>query len=178
MGEKWGFDTVARLRYYWQKPRRGRVRGDRAGRRDVGAVHDFIRASHALRLASGLISEGWVFKEYSRKRLAAHIRARSVGVLRGSGGIRGVAIYPNEENEESLTLGFVDGDDVAIKVLARDCMYRARSIGLAHCSASVPTRGYAGLLEAAGYRRKDSVGQVVLELGGARVRSLSAGKAR
>ncbi|MFH1311858.1 MAG: GNAT family N-acetyltransferase [Candidatus Eisenbacteria bacterium] len=163
IGKKYGFEAIACFRYYWRKSRKGTPRGDLAARRDADRVYDFIMQSRFLRLSSGQIAEGWIFREMSRDLLAGYIRQRRVMVMRRSGRLSGVAVYPYEENEESTTLGFVDGDPGAIKVLARNCIYLAKEHGGKFCSAAVPARGFAGLIDQAGFLRKDSVGQVVLE---------------
>jgi hypothetical protein len=164
MAEKHGFNLAARLRYYWRKSRKARVRGDFARKRDFERVYDFIANSRFLRLTSGLIAEGWIFREFCRDLLTKYVREKRVMILRTSQGIRGVAVYPFEENDRSLTLGFVDGDRGSIRDLSRNCMYLAKVRDLAYCSVAVPTRTYAKILEEAGYRRKDSVGQAVYEL--------------
>jgi hypothetical protein len=173
MAERYGFRVVARLRYYWQKSRKAGLRGTFAGKRDTENLYDFILNSGLLRLTSGLIAEGWVFREFSRSLLERYVKEKRVIVLPRSGAIGGVAIYPFEENDRSLTLGFVDGDDVSIRQLARNCMYLARARAQSYCSVAVPTRTYARMVERAGYRRKDSVGQVVYELTGKDLRRLS-----
>lgn len=173
MAEKHGFRVAARLRYYWQKARRAEVRGAFARKQDIEVVYDFILNSRFLRLTSGLIAEGWVFREFSRSLLEAYMKEKRVVVLARSGTIGGVAIYPFEENDRSLTLGFVEGDQVSTRVLARNCMYLAKARNQSYCSVAVPSRGYARKVEHAGYRRKDSVGQVVYELGGTDLRRLS-----
>jgi hypothetical protein len=97
--------------------------------------------------------------------------------MRG-GELKGVAIYPTEENEDSTAMGFVEGDEQSITRLARDCMYLARASGSGFCSAVVPTRYYARLIERGGYPRKESVGQVVLEHKGKGFHIPRRGKAR
>jgi len=173
MAEQHGFRVAARLRYYWQKARKAEVRGDFAVRRDIEGVHDFILKSRCLRLTSGLIAEGWVFREFNRGLLEMYVREKRVIVFPRSGVIGGVAIYPFEANDRSLTLGFVEGDEASVRILARNCMYLARARNLSHCSVAVPSRGYARKIEHAGYRRKDSGGQVVYELGGRDLERLS-----
>jgi RimJ/RimL family protein N-acetyltransferase len=163
IGQKYGFEIVTRFRYYWVKPRAGRVRGEPAGRRIASAIFDFISGSRFIKLSSGLISEGWVFKELDRVLLDGYLSRRQVSIIKRAGELRGVAIYPLEKNDGSITMGYVEGDDRSIKILARDCRYLGRSRGDEFCSVAVPTRRYAALVEQAGYARKDSIGQVVLE---------------
>jgi RimJ/RimL family protein N-acetyltransferase len=163
IGEKYGFDVIARFRYYWRKSRKGTVRGDVVAPSDRDRIYDYIVGSRFLKLSSGQIAEGWIFRKLSRRLLARYIKERRVIVLRRAGSLAGVAIYPYEENDESTTLGFVDGDPAAVKVLARNCIYLARKQGLKFCSAAVPTRGFARLIEQAGFSRGESVGQLVLE---------------
>lgn len=166
IGEKYGFEVIARFRYYWRKSRKGKVRGDVVTQRDADGIYDYIVKSQFLKLSSGQISEGWIFRKLSRPLLAGYIKEQRVIALEKAGGLAGVAIYPYEENDDSTTLGFVDGDPAAIKVLVRNCIYLTREQGLKYCSASVPTRGFARPIEQAGFLGSESVGQVVLEYRG------------
>jgi RimJ/RimL family protein N-acetyltransferase len=178
MAEKAGFFIAARLRYYWRKSRKARIRGEFASRGDIEAVNEFILKSRFLKRTSGLIGEGWVFREYSRSLLASYIREQRALVIRRSGAIAGVALFPYEANDRALTLGFVDGDERSIAILARNCMYLARKQGFTHCSVAVPSRGFAGIVEKAGFSRHDSTGQVVYELPGDALESLSRDQGR
>lgn len=177
MAEKHGFRVAARLRYYWQKARKARVQGDFAGKRDIEAVYRFLLGSRCIRLTSGLIAEGWVFRELSLGLLEAYVKEKRVVIIPTPGGIGGAAIYPFEENDRSLTLGFVDGAERRVRALARNCMYLAKSRNQAFCSVAVPSRRYARMVEQAGYKRKESVGQVVYELGRSNLERLSIGRA-
>jgi len=170
-----GFGLAARTRYYWSKPRKGSIRGEWAKASEAGEIHRFMLASRFLNLTSGLIGEGWVFRELTRALLKEYIKQLRVIVMRRAGKLDGVAVYPYEENDRTITLGFIDGSDAAIKDLARNCRYLAREKGYRECSVAVPTRGYARLIEEAGYKRKDSVRQVVLEISG---RALTSGRRR
>jgi ribosomal protein S18 acetylase RimI-like enzyme len=178
MAEREGFKVAAHLRYYWQKSRRARLRGDLARKGDIEALHDFILNSRSLRLTSGLIGEGWIFREFSRELLGRYVKERRVIVVRKPQGFAGVAIYPYEENDRTVTLGFVDGDPSSIKTLARNCMYLAAAHAIPFCSVSVPTRGYARIIEEAGYQRKGSMGQIVYELRGSAGKAPSVAKPR
>jgi ribosomal protein S18 acetylase RimI-like enzyme len=166
LGQKYGFDIAARFRYYWAKPRRGTPRGAVAGRADAASVYDFVTGSRFMKMSSGLISEGWVFREFSRSLLRRYISRGSVMILKAGGEIRGAGIYPREENENALVLGFVDGNEPAIKMLARNCRYLAKAGGYAECSVVVPSRQFPRVIDDAGYARKDSIGQVVFEYSG------------
>jgi ribosomal protein S18 acetylase RimI-like enzyme len=172
MAERKGFKVVAWLRYYFQKSRQARPQGEHARKRDIGALHDFILNSRFLRLTSGLIAEGWVFREFSRALLTKYVEEKRVMMIRKSGGLTGVAVYPYEVNERALTLGFVDGDERSIRILAKNCRYLAALQGLIYCSLAVPSRGFPRIVERAGYRRKDSIGQVVYELSGGNLKAL------
>lgn len=176
MAEKHGFRVAARLRYYWQKARKAGIRGEFVAKDDIGKVYDFVLNSRFLRLTSGLIAEGWVFREFNRTLLEAYVNENRVALIRRSGAIKGVAIYPFEENDGSLTLGFVDGEEAPIMTLAKNCMYLSRARNLSYCSVAVPSRFYVRWIERAGYRRKDSVGQVVYELLGPDLNRLSAAR--
>ena len=176
VGARVGFDIAARTRYYWSKPRKGKIRGEWAKPSEADEIHRFMLASRFLELTSGLIGEGWVFRELSRGLLKKYIKERRVIVRRRAGALDGVAVYPYEENDRTITLGFIDGSESAIKDLARNCRYIAREKGYRECSVAVPTRGYARLIEEAGYKRKDSVRQVVLETSGSAVISGRKGR--
>jgi hypothetical protein len=178
IGRKYGFDVIARFRYYWEKSRKGTLRGDLVTRRDSGPIYDFIMESRFLKLSSGQIAEGWIFREMTRDLLAKYVSQQRVRVMKRSGALTGVAIYPYEENDDSTTLGFVDGEPGAIKKLARNCVYHAREHGAKFCSAAVPTRGFAMLIEQAGFKRKESVGQVVLEHRPGHRRTTGTGRVR
>lgn len=176
IGQKYDFEIVTRFRYYWVKSRAGRARGEPASRRIASSLFDFISGSRFVNLSSGLVSEGWVFKELDRALLDGYLRRRQVRIIKRAGELKAVAIYPLEKNDGTMTMGYVDGDDRFVKVLARDCRYLAGSRGDEFCSVAVPTRRYAALVEQAGYARKDSVGQVVFEYKGRGFRIPRSGK--
>ncbi len=166
IGEKWGFGIRARFRYYWRRSARGSIVGEYASISDLDRVLEFVNASRFLKLSNGLISEGWVFRSLDKDLLKNYIRQRRVMAILESGEVLGVGIYPDEINDQTLTLGFVDGrkQDVILG-LSRNCPRLAYELGLRYCSASVPTRGFARLLERCGYKRSSSVSQVVMEFG-------------
>ena len=164
IGGRFGFEIAARLRHYWAKARRGKVRGEFAGARDADAVFDFVGASRYLKLTAGLIAEGWIFREFNRKILDNYIARKRVIMIRGKDGIDGVAIYPTEEADGSITLGFVDGTPTAVRALARNCRHLAALRGDEDCSIEVPSSRYPRLIESAGYKRHGgSTGMVVMQ---------------
>jgi ribosomal protein S18 acetylase RimI-like enzyme len=163
IGGRFGFKIAARLRHFWAKPRRGRPKGEFARARDADAVYDFVRASRFLKLSAGLVAEGWVFREFNRKLLDGYIAAKRVMVIRGREGLAGVAIYPTEREDGALTLGFVDGTPPALRALARNCRYLAARRKDTECSIEVPSSRFPKLIESAGYRRKESMGMVVMQ---------------
>ena len=163
IGSRFGFKIAARLRHFWATPRSGKVRGEFAVGRDADAVSDFIEGSRFLKMSAGLIAEGWIFREFSRKLLAAYVANGRVMMIRDGGGLAGVAIYPTEEADGSLTLGFIDGTPPAVRALARNCRYLAALRGDESCSIEVPSSRFPRLIESAGYERKDSMGMVVME---------------
>jgi ribosomal protein S18 acetylase RimI-like enzyme len=171
IGARYGFDIVARFRNYWAKARKGTPKGDFADPSLIGEIHDFIVESAFVKLSSGLIAEGWIFRQFSRRLLRVYIKEQRVMVFRRAGELRGVGIYPREGYDDCLNLGFVDGDEKVIKILARNCFYLARVRGLPYCSASVPSRRFARLVEQAGFERKESIGQVVFEYAGSEMQT-------
>ena len=170
VGAKIGFEIAARTRYYWSKPRKGNIRGQWAKPSEADEIYSFMLASEFLELTSGMIGEGWVFREFSRPLLKEYIKEGRVIVRHRSGRLDGVAVYPYDENDRTITVGFIDGSESAIRELARNCRYLAREKAYRECSVTVPTRGYARLIEEAGYERKDSVRQVVLKISGRELR--------
>jgi RimJ/RimL family protein N-acetyltransferase len=163
IGASFGFRIAARLRYYWLRSRAGTLAGEFASPRDRDALHRFMKDSKFLSGTAGLVAEGWIFRELTPELLASYIRRRRAMVIRKAGKIVGAAVYPVEVNDKSLTMGFVDGQPAAVKALARNCRYLARMHGHKFCSVAVPSRGFPRLLDGAGFSRKDSMGQVVLE---------------
>lgn len=172
IGEKFGFRLAARFRFFWVKARRGTVRGRVARMKDLQAALAFIRDSRFLKFANGLIAEGWVFREFNPDLLRRYIRAGSVMVIEGERGIRGLAIYTvdQEEGSDLVSLGFVDGDEAAIKALAKNPFYISASRGYKYCSAAVPTRYFTRLLRWSVYGKSETIGQVIYELTGEELR--------
>jgi GNAT superfamily N-acetyltransferase len=172
IGSVFGFRIGVRLRHFWLTSRKGALSGEFARKREADEIYEFMKHSRFLRLSSGLVGEGWVFRELTRARLLGYIRRRSVVIIRRRGKLAGVAVYPFDVNDRDLTMGFVDGDPSAIKALARNCPRLGAAHGVEDCSMSVPSRYFARLIEEAGFKRKASMGQLVLEF--ADVRSLAA----
>jgi hypothetical protein len=171
VGSRVGFGIAARTRYYWSKPGRGKVRGEWAKPSETREIYKFMLASRFLKLTSGLIGEGWVFRELTPALLRGYIKEGRVILRRRAGQLDGAAVYPYEENDRTITLGFIDGSEAAIRELARNCRYLASEKGYKECSVAVPTRFYGRVIEEAGYKRKDSVRQVVLEMSGSSMTS-------
>jgi GNAT superfamily N-acetyltransferase len=163
IGSRFGFEIAVRMRYYWMKARAGRLRGQFARPRDASEIYDFIRTSKSIGMTSGLVAEGWIFRELTPRLLATYIRQKRVMVIKRSGTVAGAAIYPMEKNDATLTMGFIDGDPAAVKALAANCPRLARARGGKSCSAAVPSRGFRALVEAAWPVWEESMGQVVLQ---------------
>jgi RimJ/RimL family protein N-acetyltransferase len=166
IGEKFGFDLVARFRFFWSKARKGRVRGRVARAKDFKAAFEFITRSRFLKASRGLIAEGWVFREFSAALLREYIESGAVIIIDGRQGIRGLAIYTEDREEQSdlVSLGFVDGDAATIKALARNTFYLSHKHGFSDCSAVVPTTYFMRLLRWSVFRKSETAGQVVFEL--------------
>lgn len=164
IGGVFGFEIAARMRFYWLKSRKGSLRGEAATLRDAREIYDFMRGSRYLRLSAGLVGEGWIFRELSPERLRRRIRAGDVMAVRRGGRLAGVGVYALGVNDQDLTLGFVDGDPASIGMLARNCLYLGAARGVEACSISVPTRYFPKVLEAAGLKPEESMGQLVLQL--------------
>ena len=87
-------------------------------------------------------------------------------VLRRRGSLVAMAIYPTEEADGTITLGFADGTPSAVKALARNCRYLAALRGDDSCSIEVPSSYFPKLVEGADYKRKESTGMVVMQYAG------------
>jgi hypothetical protein len=142
--------------------------------KDYDAAFEFVRTSRFLKVSGGLIAEGWVFREFSPSLMRDYIRSGSVMVMDGSKGIRGLAIYTvdREEDSDLVSLGFVDGDASSIKALARNPFYISRSRGYKYCSAAVPTRYFTRLLRWSVFGKSETIGQVIYELSGEELRRM------
>lgn len=174
IGEKFGFELAARFRFFWVKTRKGKVRGRVAGVKDFDAVYDFVKNSKFLKVSGGLIAEGWVFREFSARAVKRYIKDGAVMIIDGKAGIRGLAIYTvdHEEDSDLVSLGFVDGDATSIKALARNAFYMSAARGFKYCSAAVPTTYYMRLLRWSVYGKCETVGQVIYELSGEKLRGM------
>jgi RimJ/RimL family protein N-acetyltransferase len=180
IGEKFGFNLAARFRFFWVKSRRGRVRGRVAGAGDFDAIYEFMKNSRFLKVSRGLIAEGWVFREFSARLVRSYIRSGSVMIIDGKSGIRGLAVYTvdHEEDSEVGSLGFVDGDAASIKALARNTFYMSAARGFKYCSAAVPTTYYMRLLRWSVYAKSETVGQVIYEMSGEALRGVLPARRR
>jgi RimJ/RimL family protein N-acetyltransferase len=172
IGEKFGFRLAARFRFFWARARKGAVRGRIARMKDLDAVLEFMRGSRFLKASGGLIAEGWVFREFSPDLVRDYMRQGAVMVIDGRRGIRGLAIYTVDQEEDShiVSLGFVDGDEASIKALARNPFYISAQRGFKGCSAAVPTTYFMRLLRWSVYGNAETVGQVIYELSGESLR--------
>jgi RimJ/RimL family protein N-acetyltransferase len=174
IGDKFGFGLAARFRFFWVKARKGKVRGKVVGMKDFDAAYDFVKDSKFLKVSGGLIAEGWVFREFSAGLLRTYIEDGAVMIIGGKTGIRGLAIYTVDQEEDSdlVSLGFVAGDVTSIKALARNPFYMSADRGFKYCSAAVPTTYYMRLLRWSVYGKSETVGQVIYELSGERLRRI------
>ncbi|MFZ1948186.1 MAG: GNAT family N-acetyltransferase [bacterium] len=177
IGGRFGFRVAGHFRYYWGKSRRGKLFGERARGRDADAVWRFVKASRYLARTGGLVAEGWVFREATPELVRAYIRRGQVMVVRDSGKIVGAAIYPLEKSDRWQTVGFLDGPEAVMKALAANCRHLAAARGGKECSVVVPSRHCPRAVEAAGFKRKQSMGQVVLEYAGKVGRTSKSGRA-
>jgi RimJ/RimL family protein N-acetyltransferase len=166
IGGRFGFRVAGHFRYYWGKSRRGKLHGERARACDAQDLWRFMKASRYLAKSGGLVAEGWVFRELTLDLLRAYIRRGQVMVVRDSGKIVGAAVYPLEKSDRWQTVGFLEGSDAVMKALAANCRHLAAARGGKECSVVVPSRHCRRAVEAAGFRRKQSMGQVVLEYAG------------
>ena len=173
LGEKSGFWQIARTRWMWGAARaRGALKGRVATPSEFDHVHAFIRNSECYERTGGLLAIGWKFPALTGRRLRRLVSSGNVLVHPARGRISAVAIYDVGAIDNDLSLGFVDGPDEEIAILARDVRRVAGRLGHKDASAMVPEGRIADVVYGSGFDAIHPFHAVVYELGarGARTR--------
>ncbi len=166
LAEKRGFWQIARARWMWGAPRkRGQLRSRVASPTDLDRVERFVRDSECYERASGLQAIGWKFRNLSRRRLRRSIADGNVLVLPARGAPRAVGIYEISPIDNDVCLGFADGSDEDIAILARDVLRIAGRLGHDEVSAMLPEGRIADAARRGGFSLTHSMHAIVFELG-------------
>jgi GNAT superfamily N-acetyltransferase len=166
IAEKNDFWQIARAGWMWGKIRkRSSVRGRRAAAGDLDTVVRFVRRSSCYEATSGVAGVGWTFPALTRRRIKHLLSLGRVIVFPRRGTFRAVAMFDIGKIDDDICLGFVDGPDEDITVLAKDILRIAADTGRDEASAMLPIGRIADLVHAAGFNRWQPVRAVVYELG-------------
>ncbi len=166
IAEKNDFWQIARTGWMWGKTRKpSSVRGRRAAPDDLDAVVRFVLGSSCYEATNGVGGVGWTFRELTRRRIKHLLSLGQVVVLPRRGAFRAVAMFDIGKIDDDICLGFVDGPDEDITVLAKDILRMAADTGRDEASAMLPMGRIADLVHAAGFDEWQPVRAVVYELG-------------
>ncbi len=166
LGEARGFWLIARSRWMWGKARkRGPLRGRPAQTRELNAVYKFITNSNCYKATGGLYGLGWKFPELTRNRVQDLITKERVLRYPKLGRLTAVAIYDIGLIDGDVCLGFIDGPDAQVAVLARDVLRIAGRLGDDDASAMLPEGRHADLAFKACFNQAEPTPAVVYELG-------------
>lgn len=166
IAETHGFWLVGRGAWMWGKtPAGAGLRGRRATKSDLDGLMRFVRKSECYERFGGLLAAGWRFSEMTRRRVAGLVSRGSVLVYPRRGAVRAAAVLDISKMEGDLCLGYIDGSDDEIAILARDALSLAREAGLDYASAMLPVGRIADLVQASGFDAAPVFQSVVYELG-------------
>jgi RimJ/RimL family protein N-acetyltransferase len=166
IAEKNGFWQIARTGWMWGKVRKpSPVSGRHAAPDDLDAVARFVHGSSCYEATNGVAGIGWTFPELTRRRIKHLLSLGQVVVLPRRGALRAVAMFDIGKIDNDICLGFVDGTDEDVTVLAKDILRIAADTGRDEASAMLPMGRIADLVHAAGFDEWQPVRAVVYELG-------------
>jgi len=166
IAEKNNFWQIARTGWMWGKVgKRSPVKGRRAAAGELDTVVRFVRRSSCYDATNGVAGVGWTFPELTRRRIRHLLSLGQVVVLPRRGALRAIAIFDIGKIDDDICLGFVDGPDKDITVLAKDILRIAADTGRGEASAMLPMGRIADLVHAAGFNKWQPVRAVIYELG-------------
>jgi hypothetical protein len=108
---------------------------------------------------------GWKFAELTRRRVKRLVSDGLALVYPRKGTIRAAALLDVGQIDNDMCLGFVDGTDAEIALLARDARRVASESGRAEVSAMLPEGRIAEIVRRSGFNRETPMQAVVYELG-------------
>jgi len=166
IAEKNGFWQIARTGWMWGKVGKPPpVSGRRATPDDLDAVVRFVRGSSCYEATNGVAGVGWTFPELTRRRIRHLLSLHQVVVLPRRGALRAVAMFDIGKIDDDVCLGFIDGPDKDVTVLAKDILRIAADTGRDEASAMLPMGRIADLVRTAGFDKWQPIRAVVYELG-------------
>ncbi|MCK4409626.1 MAG: hypothetical protein KAW67_06045, partial [Candidatus Eisenbacteria sp.] len=166
IAEKNDFWQIARTGWMWGKTtRRSPIQGRLAMADDLDAVVRFVRRSSSYEATNGVAGVGWTFPKLTRPRIQRLLSLDRIVVYPRRGAFRAVAMFDIGKIDDDVCLGFVDGPDEDITVLAKDVLRIAADTGRDEASAMLPMGRIADLVHAAGFDEWQPVRAVIYELG-------------
>ena len=166
IAEKNDFWQIARTGWMWGKMGKlSPVKGRRAADDDLDTVVRFVHGSSCYEATNGVAGVGWTFPELTRRRIRHLLSLGQVVVFPRRGAFRAVAMFDIGKIDDDVCLGFIDGPDDDVTLLAGDILRIAAETGRKEASAMVPMGRIADLVHAAGFDEWQPVRAVVYELG-------------
>ena len=166
IAEKNDFWQIARTGWMWGKiGKLSPVKGRRAADDDLDTVVRFVHGSSCYEATNGVAGVGWTFPELTRRRIRHLLSLGRIVVFPRRGAFRAVAMFDIGKIDDDVCLGFVDGPDEDITVLAKDILRIAADTGRDEASAMLPMGRIADLVHAAGFDEWQPIRAVVYELG-------------
>ena len=130
IAETEGFWLVSRSKWLWSKPgKKAQLRSRPARLSELDAVERYVKSSECFRATSGLFAYGWKFVTLNKPLLKRLVSAGQVLVCPRKGRIRAVGAYDYSDIDGEPCLGFVDGPDSDVAIIARDLRAVAASTG-------------------------------------------------
>jgi RimJ/RimL family protein N-acetyltransferase len=165
IAETHGFWMVAQTSWMWGEARRRRLRSRRATPEDFEGLLGFVKGSECFATTSGLMGVGWKFAELKKRRLRRLVSDGLALIYPGQGPIEAAALLDVGQIDDDMCLGFVDGSDEQIALLARDALSVGARAGRDEVSAMLPEGRISGIVLRSGFDREIPMQGVVYELG-------------
>jgi hypothetical protein len=166
IAETHGFWLVALTSWMWGKAREsGRLRSRRAEREDIEDLYRYVKSSECYAATSGLMGVGWKFPEISKRRLRRLVSDGLALVYPKSGPVRAAALLDIGTIDDDMCLGFVNGSEREIALLAEDAARLAALSGREEISAMLPEGRIAETVLSSGFDASTPMQAVVYELG-------------
>lgn len=166
IAEKNDFWQIARTGWMWGKAGKcSPIKGRRAAGDEINDVVSFVRQSSCFKTTNGVAGVGWTFPELTRRRIRRLLSLGRVIVFPRRGAFRAVAMFDIGKIDDDVCLGFIDGPDDDVTLLAKDILRIAADTGRSEASAMLPMGRIADLVHGAGFDKWQPVRAVIYELG-------------
>jgi GNAT superfamily N-acetyltransferase len=166
IAETHGFWMVAQTN--WLGARAGiekQLKSRRAGAQDVNDLHRFVKGSACYEATGGLMGVGWKFPEITKRRLRGIVADGRALILPKRGAIRAAALIDIDGAHDDMCMGFIEGSDADIALLALDAQSVAAASGRDEILAMLPEGRISDAVRRAGYDAAIPMQAVVYELG-------------